>query len=114
MSVPKEKTQNGNKEDKRKRAKIGGIISIFILLMVGILIDLYFVPSGYYWKSVKNLGTICNTILGVQGTVITLTIAMLALISPKISGSYMGISKAKFYMDIQPILFSQNIFLLFY
>lgn len=83
------------------------IIITIICVAMGILFD-YEIRHNIIRFSVENFNSYILTILGIQATVSTLTIALVALISNNISETYMGVSVSHYYLNIRPYIFKQN------
>lgn len=83
------------------------IIVTVICIAMGILFD-YEIQNNIIRFQVEEFKSYILTILGIQATVSTLTIALVALISNNISESYMGVSVSHYYLNIRPYIFKQN------
>lgn len=86
--------------------------------VMAVLIACIFIVGGLLLQQKLSCvpAIICNSvdrnfilvILQIQATVDTLTIAIIALISGKVSDSSMGIAISDYYMNIRPIIFKQK------
>ena len=89
---------------------------IVLLLVTTILIGAsieYFVYRGYHLFTVNNFNNISLTLAQIQATMVTLLIAVIALLSGTISKSYFGISVNSFYLEIKPRLLRFKIVLIY-
>lgn len=84
-----------------------GVIAMVICIAVGMLCDMQ-VEKGNIYHFVEDINTFSLTLLQIQASVGTLTIAIVALISGNISDSYMGISVSDFYLNIRPKVLKQR------
>lgn len=79
------------------------------IIACGLIADLIraivFMVSG---KGLSGAGTFCIAVTGIQATVLTLTIALMALVSGQITSSYMGIGFNDFLLNIKPFFFTQR------
>jgi len=87
---------------------------MLIVLAVGVFADVIVNNEDYPFFhifptfTIKDYGAICNTLIAAQATVITLAIAMLALISSRISKNYMGISICEYILNEKQIYFKYD------
>lgn len=97
--------------DKRIRKSIAyevmAVLIACIFIVGGLLLQLKLscVPAIICNSVDRNFTLV---ILQIQATVDTLTIAIIALISGKVSDSSMGIAISDYYMNIRPIIFKQK------
>jgi len=78
-------------KNKHRKIEILGLILMIICTAVGIIFD-YTVICGLIFHEVKDINTFSLTLLQIQATISTLTIALVALMSGNISETYMGVS----------------------
>lgn len=96
---------------KRRLNIIFELLCLFIIICLfaaGIIFDIV-VTNGNIKYNVNDFNSFIIAILGIQATIGTLTIALVALISNNISESYMGISISYYYLNIRPFIFKQSI-----
>lgn len=84
------------------------LLSCIILFIVGIASDCL-VGHGNVLHEVTDINTFSLTLLQIQASVSTLSIALVALISGNITESYMGVPICHYYMNIKPRIFKQKI-----
>lgn len=80
-------------------------IGAFIVIGIFLQLKLSCVAKMIYDSVDRNFILV---ILQIQATVDTLTIAIIALISGKVSDSCMGIGISDYYMNIRPVIFTQK------
>ena len=111
MPKNKIKTEYNNKWEVNrksiKRAEISVIIFVSIIVVFGIISDIL-VSNNIVWVFVENFESYILSLLGIQATIATLTIALVALISNNISESHMGVSVSDYYLNIRPVIFKQR------
>lgn len=88
-----------------------GIIAIIVCVIVGIVSDI-FVSKGNVWHIIEDINSFSLTLLQIQASISTLTIALVALISGSISDEYMGVSISDYYLNIRPVILKQKIIIL--
>ncbi|MBE5956260.1 MAG: hypothetical protein E7253_07385 [Lachnospiraceae bacterium] len=88
-----------------------GITTMIIIIIVGIIADIA-VANGIVWCVINDIGSFSLTLLQIQASVGTLTIALVALISGNITDSYMGVSVSDYYLNIRPSILKQKIIIL--
>lgn len=106
----KKNSLNRSWNNYRKNVMIIEIVFISVTIVfaaIGILFD-YEIQNNIIRFYVEDFKSYILTILGIQATVSTLTIALVALISNNISESYMGVSVSYYYLNIRPYIFKQN------
>ncbi len=102
-------------EKERRDIIIREIIYAAVMLaiiIVGIICDVC-VSHGLVFLEVINMDGFSLTLLQLQVTMTTLSIAIIALLSGTISESYMGISISKFFLDIKPFVCKQKYIIFF-
>lgn len=92
------------KQNKKKIIcnEIGIIIVLVIIILLGITINI-FANNGLFLKT-ENMENISSVLLQIQGTLITITIAVVAILSGVINESYMGISISSYYLEKRPFV----------
>lgn len=85
-----------------------GIFGILICLCIGILLDWNVIIKDKIWIHVDDISSFSLTILQIQATIATLTVAIIALITGSISDSHMGVSVSDFYLNIKPWILKQR------
>lgn len=93
-------------DDTRKRNKRIEVIVIFIsliLVVLGLFADIK-VFNGNQLFRIKCSDSLLLTIVQIQASVSTLTIALVALLSGVVSKSYMGISLSSFFLENIPYI----------
>lgn len=106
----KENTYGVSWNNKRRftiGAEIVYIIFFGIFLIAGFFFDNE-VANGTIRFSVEEFHSLILSIIGIQATISTLSIALVALISNNISETYMGIAISHYYLNIRPWIFKQN------
>ena len=93
---------------KEDRKEVKFIITAFVLLFSGFCFDCL-VRNDIIKISMDEYRDYMLAILGIQATVSTLTIALVALISNNICETYMGIAVSDYYLNIRPYIFKQKI-----
>lgn len=88
--------------------EIGFVIVAFIITIIGILFDVL-VQKSVFSFPVENFNGYILSILGIQSTISTLSIALIALISGNVSEIYMGVSVSNYYLNIRPKIFKYKI-----
>ncbi len=91
-----------------KTLEITLLILSMIIIFIGVLFDTL-VNNNIILIHINGFNSYVLTILGIQATISTLSIALVALISNNISEDYMGIAISDYYLNIRPALFKQNI-----
>lgn len=82
------------------------IISIFLVILgTGFDLEVFNGKIRFY---VEEFNSYILALLGIQATISTLTIAIVALISNNISETFMGISVSHYYLNIRPQVFKQR------
>lgn len=99
-----------NKKTLFNMEKVISILQVIILLYC---ISLQFIPRMKYWFPVLQClpaveGNIAVIFFQVDATLLTLSIALVALISSFISKSYMGISYSDYYLNKRPKIYNQT------
>lgn len=84
-----------------------GIIIMLASFIAGLLFDAQ-VSKGNVWHFVVDINSFSLTLLQIQAAVATLTIALVALISGRISDSYMGVAISDYYLNIRPGILKQK------
>lgn len=94
-----------NEEQKRKRTEIGFLISVILILCVALWFDI----SGLNCFSfLEAKMTIFVELFTVQATMVTLSAAIVAIISGFATKSYYGISVTKYISSLKPLLFKHR------
>lgn len=88
--------------------EIVGIIIILVLLVVGTLMKIYYPSFLNNRIGINNIESFSLTILQIQATVCTLSIALVAIMSGSISEEHMGISISNYYLNTRPMVFKQK------
>nr|WP_314463354.1 hypothetical protein [uncultured Clostridium sp.] len=86
-----------------------GIFGILICLCIGIFLDWNVIIKYNILIHVGDISSFSLTILQIQATIATLTVAIIALITGSISDSHMGVSVSDFYLNIKPWILKQKI-----
>ena len=98
------------REESGKIEKVG-MATVIICIVWGIVAELC-VLNGNAWIFIDDINSFSLTLLQVQASVGTLTIALVALISGNISDEYMGVSISNYYLDIRPRFLSQKVIII--
>lgn len=93
-------------QKKQLKKELGFIAAIVICTIIGIILDLAKRPINIC--KCDNWSSLCLSILSIQGTVTTLVITVISLMSSKIERAYLGVSVNDFLMEVKPIFFKQN------
>ena len=88
-----------------------GIIFAVIIIIGGIIADIA-VANGIVWHIIDDISSFSLTLLQIQASVGTLTIALVALISGNITDSYMGVSVSDYYLNLRPSILKQKFIIL--
>lgn len=90
------------------------VFTIFILVL-GVLFEI-FVNLGVVLLIIPNLDGISLSVIQIQASLITVTIAVITILSNSISESYMGIAVSYYYLEVRPLIlkFKYVIFLEFF
>lgn len=91
--------------------EITGIILMIILPLIGVIADIK-VANGFVLHFIDDINSFSLTLLQIQASVGTLTIALVALISGNISDSYMGISVSDYYLNLRPAVLKQKVIII--
>ena len=99
-------------QKQQKNLEILWIIVMLIVLVIGIFIELYTIHGCKRWKlfnyKVLNYDNVSLAVLQIQATITTLEIALLALVSGRITDSYIGISWIDFQFNHKSTFFKQK------
>ena len=99
-------------QKQQKNLEILWIIVMLVVLVIGIFIELYTIHGCKRWKlfnyKVLNYDNVSLAVLQIQATITTLEIALLALVSGRITDSYIGISWIDFQFNHKSIFFKQK------
>lgn len=111
--IDKQKTkENADTSWNMCRKKLNRVEFVFIIVSVLLLIIGIFFDIVIHKCSIEDIigkyDSYILTILGIQATVSTLTIALIALIGSTVSEIYMGVSVSDYYMNIRPAIFKQK------
>lgn len=88
------------------------LIALAMLIITGIVLD-SFVCMGHTLIRVNNYDGISITIIEMQATAVTTTIALISLMSGRITESYMGIKIIDYLFNLKPALLKQKCILIF-
>lgn len=107
-------SKNNNREDTKKwnvaRTRI--IVIEISLIVIGVIIATvilkYQSQKEILYKDKGSMESFRIGLLGIQATIITLTISVVALISNNISEMYLGIAVSDYYLNKRPFIFKQN------
>jgi hypothetical protein len=86
---------------------IVGVIVLIGLVLIMLVIDKNISDFLEIFHNI-NINSFSSTLLQIQSTIVTLTIALVALISGNIGKSYMGVSICDFFLNIRPMIFKQK------
>lgn len=86
-----------------------GIFGILLCLCIGIFLDWNVINKDNILIHVDDISSFSLTVLQIQATIATLTVAIIALITGSISDSHMGVSISDFYLNIKPWILKQKI-----
>ena len=84
---------------------------MIILPLIGVIADIK-VANGFVLHFIDDINSFSLTLLQIQASVGTLTIALVALISGNISDSYMGISVSDYYLNLRPTVLKQKVIII--
>ena len=99
-----------NWKQSQKRIKHLEVIAIavaIVTLFFGGICDVL-VRKGIIFIVVENIEGVSLTLLQIQGTITTLTLMIIALLSGNVSESYMGVSISQYYLEKRPFLLKQS------
>ena len=110
--VENEKAAWKDIQNKQRLSETIWIIVMIVVLVFGIIIEIYDIKDCKKFAllnyQVLNYDNISLALLQIQATIDTLAIALLALLSGKITDSYMGISWNDFQLNQKPMIFKQK------
>lgn len=93
-------------------AEVIAIRSMIIIAVVGVVAEIVF-HGILCTDSSEDLNGFSQTILQIQSSISTLSVALIALIVGNINDTYMGISYTNYYLNIKPKYFTQKRIMLF-
>ena len=85
---------------------------MIILTILGVIADIK-VANGFVFHYIEDINSFSLTLLQIQASIATLTIALVALISGNISDSYMGVSVSNYYLNLRPAILKQKVIIVF-
>lgn len=85
------------------------LVAIFLSILVAIMLDIkiFVLPNFFYMKN-NNEHELINTLLTVQASTFSISIALIALLSGTIKESVYGISVSNYIMQEAPHIFKHN------
>lgn len=106
MTIPSESKSTPTPHRSANPAEIIALLLIGLLFVCGCFFDCQ-IARGVSLHPVKNLDGLSQVLLQIQGTVVSLTISVVALLSGNIKDSTLGVSLTDYYLNKRPWFFKQ-------